>query len=70
MARQTKFQDFMPEVLYLAHIENILAQEWLQEFCFMEYRKIPMDPVATLSEHQVLNTYDIYAKHNRFVSKN
>jgi hypothetical protein len=34
--------------LVLAHIENELARAWLQKF---DGGNIPIDPIATLSEH-------------------
>ncbi len=48
-----------PEDLFLAlaHIENELARTWLQKFC--GENKIPIDPIATLSEHGVSDNYNV-----------
>jgi hypothetical protein len=42
-----------PEDLFLklAHIENKVARAWLHKFD--EEKKIPFDPIATLSERQI-----------------
>ena len=59
MTRQTNVLDCKPGIfLALPHIENKLAQTWLQEFYGRQ--KISMDPKATLSEHQVLVINDGY----------
>ena len=54
--------------LVLAHIENKVAQAWLQEFYGRQ--KIPMDPKATLSEHQLPVINDGYAMLDRFIFEN
>ncbi len=53
--------------LLLAHIEteNELARAWLQKFD--GEMKIPIDPIATLSEHHVSDTYNGYATLDCFI---
>ena len=70
MTRQINVLDCKPVDLFLelAHIENKLAQAWLQEFYGRQ--EIPMDPVATLSEHHVPAFNDGYATHDRFIAEN
>ncbi len=50
-----------PEDLFLAwaHIENTLALAWLHKFD--GEKKIPIDPIATLSGHNVSDNYNGYA---------
>ncbi len=51
--------------LALAHIENILAHAWLHKFD--GEKKIPIDPIATLSEHHVSDSHIGYATLDCFI---
>ena len=68
MARQNVL-DCKPVDLFLAlaPIENKLAKAWLPEFYGRQ--KIPMDPKATPSEHEMPVINDGYATHDRFIRK-
>ena len=69
MTRQTNVLDCKPvKFLALPRIENKLPQTWLQQFYGRQ--KIPMDPKATLSEHQVPVINDGYATHDHFIFEN
>ena len=50
-----------PEDLFLAlvHIENKLARAWLHKF--NGEKKIPIDPIATLSEHDLSDNDNAHA---------
>jgi hypothetical protein len=56
-----------PENLFLAlaHIENKLARAWLQKFD--GEKKIPIDLIATLSEHHVSNSDNGYATLDSYI---
>ncbi len=56
-----------PEDLFLAlaHIENKLARAWLHKFD--GEKKIPIDPIATLSEHHVSDNNNGYATLDCFI---
>ena len=69
MTRKTKVLDCKPvKFLALSRIGNRPAQTWLQEF--YGRKKIPMDPKATLSEHQVPIINDGYVTHGHFIFEN
>jgi hypothetical protein len=49
----------------IPHIENKLARAWLHKFD--KEKKIPIDPIATLSEHYVSDNYNGYTTLECFI---